>query len=226
MRSVLHIAAKDLKIELRSKEMVSAMFLMSLLMVLAFRFAFDDSVSSGDMPMSDLAASSLWICFSFAAIVGMHSTFAKEKDKETLEGLLLCPVDRSVIYFGKVISSFVIVLIVDALTIVFFALFFSYDFGGQALAVTGVAVVGTLTLVLVGTLVAAVSANTRAREVMLPILLIPLIAFSVIIPAVAATRNAIMGDVSESLRDVGTLAGFAIVFGVIGYLTIDYVLEG
>ena len=226
MKAALHLAAKDLKIELRSKEMLSAMFLFSLLMVLAFRFAFDESVAERSLAMEDLASAALWICFSFAAIIGMHTSFAKEKDRETLEGLLLCPVDRSAIYIGKVLSNLVLVFIVDILSIVFFALFFSYDFNGNAVSVFGIAFLGTVTLVLVGTLVAAISVNTRAREVLLPILLIPLIAFSVIIPSVSATKKAIMGDLSESVGEIQSIVGFAVVFGAVGYLTVDYVLEG
>ena len=226
MNPALHLAAKDLKTELRSKEMVSAMFLFSLLMVLAIRFAFSESVSDGSVAMSDLASSSLWICFSFAAIVGMATTFAKEKDRETLEGLLLAPIDRSTIFLGKALSNLVIVFAVDLLSMVFFGLFFSYDFSGNALPVVGIAFIGTLSLVLVGTLVAAISVNSRAREVLLPILLIPLIAFTVIIPAVAATRNAIEGDVSESVRGIQSILAFAVVFAAVGYLTFDYVFEG
>ena len=202
------------------------MFLFSLLMVIAFRFGFSDAVSSNSVAIEDLAASALWICFSFAAIVGMHNSFAKEKDRETLEGLLLCPVDRSAIFLGKALSSFVLVFLVDVLSIFFFALFFSFDFGGNVFGVLAVAFVGTLTFVLVGTLVAAISVNARAREAMLPILLIPLIAFTVIIPCVNATRNAIQGDLAESFRDLVSIAGFAVIFGVIGYIAFDFVVEG
>lgn len=226
MREALILAAKDLKVELRSKEMVSAMFLFSLLMVLAFRFGFEGSVDAGDVSLPNLASSSLWICFSFAAIIGMHSSFAKEKDRETLEGLLLCPVDRSSIFLGKVLSNLVIVFMVDLLSILFFSLFFAYDFEGNALAVVGIAFLGTLSLVLVGTLVAAISVNARAREALLPVLLIPLIAFSVIIPSVSATRKAISGDISESVGEIQSIVGFTVIFGAIGYLTFDYILEG
>ena len=226
MRAALTIALKDLKTELRSKEMVSAMFLFSLLIVLAFRFGFEESVSAGSVDLGDLAASSLWICFSFAAIIGMHSSFTKEKDRETLEGLLLCPVDRSSIFLGKVLSNLVVVFAVDLLSILFFSLFFAYDFQGNVLMVVVIAFLGTLSLVLVGTLVAAISVNARAREVLLPVLLIPLIAFSVIIPSVSATRNAISGEISETVGDVQSIVGFAVLFGAVGYLAFDYVLEG
>jgi heme exporter protein B len=226
MNAALTIAAKDLRVELRSKEMLSAMFLFSLLMVLAFRFAFSDAVASGVTSVGDLAAAALWICFSFAAIIGMHSSFAKEKDRETLEGLLLAPVDRSSVFLGKALSNLAVVFAVDLLSIGFFALFFSFDFGGHAAEVIGVALLGTVALVLVGTLVAAISVNARAREVLLPVLLIPLIAFSVIIPSVTATKNAIEGDIAGSTAEVQTIIAFALVFAAVGYFTIDYVLEG
>jgi len=226
MRAALVIAAKDLKVELRSKEMFSAMFLFSLLMVLAFRFAFSDLVASGAASLGDIAAAGLWICFSFAAIVGMHSSFAKEKDRETLEGLLLAPVDRSSVFLGKALSNLVVVFSVDLLSIAFFGLFFSFDFGGHVAAVIGVALLGTIALVLVGTLVAAISVNVRAREVLLPVLLIPLIAFSVIIPSVSATKNALSGDLMGASGEIQSIIAFALIFAAIGYFTIDYVLEG
>jgi heme exporter protein B len=226
MRAALHLAAKDLKVELRSKEMVSSMFLFSLLIVLAFRFAFGEDVDTDPGRMNDLAASALWICFTFATIVGMHTSFAKEKDRETLEGLLLCPIDRSEIFLGKVLSNLVIVFFVEAVSILFFALFFSYDYGGNVVSVVLVTLVGTAGLVLVGTLVAAIAVNGRAREALLPILLIPLIAFSVIIPCVSATKKAVSGDLGDSMGELESIVGFAVIFGAIGYFSIEYVLEG
>jgi heme exporter protein B len=202
------------------------MFLFSLLIVLAFRFAFGESMDSDSEKMTDLAASALWICFTFATIVGMHASFAKEKDRETLEGLLLSPIDRSEIFVGKVMSNLVIVFFVEAVSILFFALFFSYDFGGNVAGVVLVTLVGTVGLVLVGTLVAAISVNGRAREALLPILLIPLIAFSVIIPCVSATKKAVSGELGDSVGELESIIGFALMFGAIGYFSIEYVLEG
>jgi heme exporter protein B len=143
-----------------------------------------------------------------------------------LEGLLLCPVDRGAIFLGKTLSNLVLVFMVDVLSIAFFALFFSYDFNGNTASVVGIAFLGTMTLVIVGTLVAAISVNSRAREVLLPILLIPLIAFTVIVPSVSATKKAIAGELTESVGEMQSIAAFAVIFGAIGYLTIDYVLEG
>ncbi len=226
MRAALQIAAKDLKVEFRSKEMISATFLFSLLIVLAFRFGFSNTVESRDVGMPELAASALWVCFSFAAILGMYSSFAKEKDRETLEGLLLAPVDRSELFLGKAFSNLAVVFIVDVLSIAFFGLFFSFDFGGQTASVVLLALLGSLSLVFVGTLVAAISINTRAREVLLPILLIPLIAFSVIVPSVEATRRAMTTGIGDSLQQIVPIGAFAIIFAVAGYLTFDFVVEG
>jgi heme exporter protein B len=130
------------------------------------------------------------------------------------------------LYLGKALSNLIVVFFVDLLSIAFFALFFSFDYGGQALAVVALALLGSVTLVLVGTLVAAISVNTRAREVLLPILLIPLIAFSVIVPSVTATKNAMVGGIGDSVQQIESVAAFAAIFVVLGYLTFDFVLEG
>lgn len=216
---------KDLRIEFRSKSMLTLMLLFSLLIVLSFRFAFSGSIESGSLAIEDLASSALWICFSFAAIVGMHASFEKEKDRETLDGLLLCPVDRGEIFLGKTLSNIIVVFFADLLSILFFGLFFSYDYGGYVVDVIVIALLGTLALVLVGTLVAAMSVNAKAREALFPVLLIPLIAFSVIIPSVSATKSAVLGELSNASQELQLISGFAIIFGVIGYLTFEYILE-
>lgn len=226
MRAALRLAAKDLKVELRSKEMLGAMFLFSLLVVLAFRFGFEPALQAGEATEESLAPAALWICFSFAAIIGMATSFAKEKDRETLDGLLMCPVDRSEIFIGKALSNLVMVFAVDVLSVAFFGLFFAFDFNGHALEVLGIALIGTTSLVLVGTIVSAISVNARAREVLLPVLLIPLIAFTVIIPCVSATADVIAGRATESIGDIQSILGFAVVFGAVGYLAFDYVFEG
>lgn len=206
--------------------MLILMLLFSLLIVLSFRFAFSEPIESSSIAIEDLASSALWICFSFVSIVGMHTSFEREKDRETLDGLLLCPVDRGEIFLGKVLSNIVVVFIADAFSILFFGLFFSYDYSGHVVDVILVALLGTMALVFVGTLVAAMSVNAKAREALFPILLIPLIAFSVIIPSVSATRSAMLGGLSGSFQELQMISGFAIIFGVIGYFTFEYILEG
>jgi len=225
MKGAFALAAKDLKVEARSKEMVGVMLLFSLLIIMAFRFAFADSLSSGSINMAELASASLWICFSFAAITGIYATFEKERQSGTMEALMLCPVDRGTLFAGKAIANLILVLVVNSFSLAMFSLFFSYDFSGGTVEVFLVMLTGTSAIVLIGTLVAAIASATRSGAALFPIISIPLVIFAVILPAVSATRFAIIGDHSGLMAQLQPLLGFAVLFGAAGYFLIDYVLE-
>jgi heme exporter protein B len=221
----LALAAKDLKVEARSKEMVGVMLLFSLLIILAFRFAFSDSLSSGSIDMAELASASLWICFSFAAITGIYATFEKERQSGTMEALMLCPVDRGTLFAGKAIANMILVLVVNSFSLAMFSLFFSFDFSGGLAEVFLVMLMGTAAIVLIGTLVAAIASASRSGAALFPIVSIPLVIFAVILPSVSATRFAIIGDISGLMSQVPPVLGFAVLFAAAGYFLIDYVLE-
>ena len=225
MKGALALAAKDLRVEARSKELLGVMLLFSLLIIMALRFAFTDSVSAGSVNMAELASASLWVCFSFAAITGIYATFEKERQSGTMEALMLCPVDRGTLFAGKAISNSVLVLIVNTLSLVMFSLFFDYDFSGRALDVFLVMMAGTIAIVAIGTLVAAIASASRSGAALFPIVSIPLVIFAVLLPAVSATRFAIIGDQSGLMAQVQPILGFAVLFAAAGYFLIDYVLE-
>jgi heme exporter protein B len=225
MRSSLALAYKDLKVEVRSKEMVGVMLLFSLLIIIAFRFAFADSVRDGTIDMAELSSASLWVCFSFASITGIYATFEKERQSGTMEALLLCPVDRGTLFAGKAIANMVLVLVVNSFSLVMFSLFFNYGYSGAIAEVYLVMMAGSVAIVIIGTLVAAIASATRSGAALFPIVSIPLIIFAVILPAVSATRFAITGDYAGVQAQLQPVVGFAVLFAVAGYLLIDYVLE-
>ena len=225
MKRTLALAAKDLKVEFRSKEMVGVMLLFSLLIILAFRFAFDDSVRTGAVNMAELSSASLWVCFAFAAITGIYATFEKERQSGTMEALLLCPVDRGTLFSGKAVTNLILVLLVNSFSLVMFSLFFNYGYSGAAPEVFLVMVVGSAAIVVIGTLAAAIATATRSGAALFPVVSIPLVIFAVILPAVTATRSAINGDQSGLLTQLQPLVGVVILFAAAGYLLIDYVLE-
>ncbi|HEY3420528.1 MAG TPA: heme exporter protein CcmB [Methanomassiliicoccales archaeon] len=225
MRGTLALTAKDLRVELRSKEMLGVMLLFSLLIILAFRFAFTDSVRAGTIDMAELSAASLWICFSFAAVTGIYATFEKERQRGTMEALMLCPVDRGTLFAGKALTNFLLVTVVNSFSLVMFSVFFDYGYSGAAVDLYLVMMAGTAAIVAIGTLVAAIVSATRSGAALFPIVSIPLVIFAVILPAVSATRFAIKGDTSAMLSQLQPVLGFAVLFAVVGYLLIDYVLE-
>jgi heme exporter protein B len=225
MRGAFALAAKDLRVEARSKEMLGVMLLFSLLIILAFRFAFADSVRTGTIDMAELSAASLWISFSFAAVTGIYATFEKERQSGTMEALMLCPVDRGTLFAGKALTNFVLVTVVNSFSLVMFAAFFNYGYSGAVVEISLVMLAGTSAIVLIGTLVAAIASATRSGAALFPIVSIPLVIFAVILPAVSATRFAINGDPSAMLSQLQPVLGFAALFAVAGYFLIDYVLE-
>jgi len=167
MRRCLNIAWKDIRAEFRTKQMLNSMLLFSLLIVTIFSFAF------GPYPerVERLAPGVLWVAFTFAGMLGLSRSFASEKEQGCLDGLKLCPVDRSAIYIGKAISNLLLMFIMEAVTIPVFMVLFDYSIP-NLWEVCIIILLGTLGFVFVGTLLSALTVNTRTREILLPVITI------------------------------------------------------
>jgi len=222
MRSLRQVAAivwKDIVAELRTKDIFSAMFVFALLAILIFEFAFDLRVDN----VREVAPGVLWVAISFAGVLGLSRSFSLEKDKGSIEGLLLAPLDRSVIYFGKMLGNLSFMLATEALVLPLFIVLFNLPLYLPGLLL--VVLLGTLGFAAVGTLFAAMTANTRAREVLLPILLFPVLV-PVLISAVKLTGGFLDNiSLQENINWLQILIVFDIVFLAIAYMTFDYVVE-
>ncbi len=218
---VMYIALKDLKVEVRSKERLYAMMVFSILVMVIFNFAFDP----GAEYIKEVAPGILWVALVFSATLGLNKTFASEKEQDCLQGLMLSPLDRSGIYFGKVLSNTLLSLIVAMLTLPFFAVFFNISLVDVFLPLTLVVVLATIGFIAVGTLFAAISVGVKRGEMILPILLFP-IEVPVIIAAVKATSMILDGrmlvDYSMWLK---ILVLFDIIFLMVSFVTFDYLVE-
>jgi heme exporter protein B len=218
---VMYIALKDLKVEIRSKERLYSMMVFSILVMVIFNFAFDP----GAEYIREVAPGILWVALVFSATLGLNKTFASEKEQDCLQGLMLSPLDRSGIYFGKVLSNTFFSLIVAMLTLPFFAVFFNISLVKVFLPLTLVVVLATIGFIAVGTLFAAISVGVKRGEMILPILLFP-IEVPVIIAAVKATSMILDGgtlvDYSMWLK---ILVLFDIIFLMVSFVTFDYLVE-
>jgi heme exporter protein B len=220
-RKVLAIVWKDIVAELRTKEMFSAMFVFAVLVIVVFNFAFDLRVSGERV--RQVAPGALWVAFAFAGVLGLNRAFVMEKDQGCLEGLLLAPVDHSAIYFGKMLSTVLFMLVVEGLMLPVFTVFFGVNLFDLRLAL--VIVLGTVGFAGVGTILSAMTAQTRAREVLLPILLLP-VAAPVLIAAVKATAGILDGlALGEIARWLQLLVAFAVIFPAAAFMTFDYVVK-
>lgn len=219
LRQVAAIIHKDITAELRTKEMFSSMFVFALLSVVIFNFAFDLRVADA----STIAPGVLWVSVTFAGVLGLNRSFVLEKDRGCLDGLLLAPVDRSAIYFGKMLGNFFFITLVEVIILPIFSALFSVNLIQPWILV--VLLLGTLGFSGVGTLFSAMTVHTRAREVMLPILLFP-IAVPMLIAAVKLTAGFLDGQALADMANwMQLLVAFDIIFVAVSYMTFDYVVE-
>ena len=220
LHKILAIVWKDIVAELRTKEMFSAMFVFAVLVIVIFNFAFE---LRGVDRVREAAPGILWVSFTFAGVLGLNRAFVLEKDRGCLEGLLLAPVDHTAVYFGKMISTLLFMLIVEAIILPVFTAFFGINLLSLRLAL--IVVLGTLGFAGVGTLLSAMTAQTRAREVLLPILLLP-VAAPLLIFAVKATAGVLdglpPGDIAHWLQ---LLVAFDVIFPAVAFMTFDYVVK-
>jgi heme exporter protein B len=221
LRKILAIVWKDIVAELRTKEMFSAMFVFAVLVIVVFVFAFDLRVVGEQV--QQVAPGTLWVAFAFSGVLGLNRAFVMEKDRGCLEGLLLAPVDHTAIYFGKMVSTVLFMLVVEAVMLPVFTAFFGVNLFDLRLILT--IVLGTVGFAGVGTLLSAMTAQTRAREVLLPILLLP-VAAPVLIFAVKATAGVLDGQpTSEIAFWLRLLVAFDLIFPAVAFMTFDYVVK-
>lgn len=218
--ATLAIVQKDLAAEFRSRELFSAMLVFSLLVIIIFNFALELDIDV----RRTVAAGVLWTTFAFAGTLGLNRSMAVEKDRGCMDGLLLAPVDRSAIFFGKAISNLVFMLIVEAIVLPVYALLYDEMRIFQP-GFLGVILLGSIGYISVGTLLSTMSVQTRMREILLPILLFP-IAIPVLLAAVKASGGLISGaEWNEILTPVAILVAYDVFFIAIPYMFFDTVVE-
>src|SRR5947209_19352909 len=179
LEQVLTILWKDIRCELRSKQTWTGMGLFALLVLVIFNFAFDLRVDN----KAAIAPGVLWVAFVFASLLGLGRTIAAEREKGSLDRLLLCPVNRKAIYLAKLLGNMLFIGVVEIVALPIFAALFDVPLFGALLPIV---LLGTLGIAAIGTLFSAMAAATQARELLLPVLVFPLIV-PVIISAVRAT---------------------------------------
>jgi heme exporter protein B len=219
LRAISAVAWKDLAAELRSKELLSAMLVFALLVIFIFNFSLELDAKTRNSVTSGV----LWATFTFAGTIGLNRSMAIEKDRGCLDGLLLAPVDRSAIYFGKAISNLTFMLIVEAIVLPVYSLLYNTNLFQPGLIL--VILLGSVGYTAVGTLLSAMSVQTRTRDVMLPILLFPII-LPVIIAAVRASGGYLQNlPFDQILPWLNLLIVYDVIFTAIAFMVFDYVVE-
>jgi heme exporter protein B len=209
--------------------MLNSMIIFALLVIVIFSFAFGNEatiyIPNLKKKIVDLLAPGmLWIAFTFAGMLGLSRSFAGEKEEGCLDGLKLCPVDRSDIYNGKVLSNAVLMFLMEIATLPIFIVLFSYDIKNLPGLIV-VIILGTFGFIFVGTLLSALTVNTRTREILLPVILFPVL-IPVILSAVTATAAMLgNGDLSDISGELQILAVYDIIFFVVAQMVFEYTIE-
>ena len=217
LKQTLAIVWKDVRSELRTNQMWISMGMFALLVLLIFNFAFDLRVDN----VTAVAPGALWIAFLFASMVGLGRTFASEMTSGMMDRLLMCPVDRKAVFFAKLLGNMLFISAVQIVAVPVFVLL--YNLPVISWELVPVMVLGTLGIATIGTLFSAVASYTRAREVLLPLLVFPLIT-PVVIAVVKATQ-AIVSPVAGDPPWLGLIAAFDVIFLSISAITFRFVIE-
>jgi heme exporter protein B len=221
-RRALIVFWKDALVERRTKEALNALVFFALVLLFVFQFALGPDREQ----LVALLPGLLWLGFILSGLLALGRSFLIERENDCREGLLLAPGDKSAIYAGKLAGNLALMFGVEAFLLVLFAIFFNLDLTGVLPALLVVVVLGTLGLATLGTLFAAMTADLRARELLFPVLLLPL-EVPILLGTVKATEAVLSGEgLAAASHWLGLLAAADVVFVVVGFLTFEFVLEG
>ena len=218
-KKVAAITWKDALTELRTKEVVFTVLVFAILVIVIFNFAFGTTAEA----VALVGPGILWVTFAFSGVLSLNRAFISEREAGCLEALMAAPMSREAVYVGKMLGSLISMLVVEIVALPVFAVFFNLNVFSLPLVVT--TLLATIGFVAVGTLFSALAVNTRAREMVLPILFLPIVV-PVIISAVKASGIALTGgswgDVFQWLQ---IILAFDAIFLVVAYLVFGYVIE-
>jgi heme exporter protein B len=219
MRTAASTLKKDLRLEWRSKDAFNAMLFFALLVAVIFSFSFDPNAEEARRIVGGLA----WIAFLFASTVALNQSWARELRGQVLDAFRVSPAPGNALFLGKSIGNFFFVLLIEAVLAPVFVVFYDLRSIGPGWQLALVFVLGTWALVVNGTFFAALSARTRNRELMLPLLLFP-ISIPALLAMVNATTIVLTGEDSARMW-ITLLAVYDIVFTMVGLLLFDTVLN-
>jgi heme exporter protein B len=220
--TVAALIRKDLQLERRSFESVPAMLMFSISTFVLFHFGLDRGSLAGD-----LAAGVLWVTLLLAAVLGMNRLFVAEREEGGFDGFLMAPVDRTSMFVAKATVLFGFLVVVELVAVPAFVVLLLEPGIGQALPeLLAVLVLADVGIAVVGTLIGALGVQTRARDLIIPVIALPLLVPVVIASAEATSPLLAAGSAGElPVRWVGVLALYDAVFGLLAYAVFDFLLE-
>ena len=223
LRQILTIAAKDLRSEFRTKEALNASIAFSVVILVLFSFAFDPTSDQ----LQEFSGGLLWLVFSFAGTLVLNRSFSRETQNDCLDGLLAAPLSASALFIGKSLANFVLLMMIEFVSLPVFGLFYNVRWARQIWPLIGILLLGTWALTAIGTFFSALTVNLRIRELMLPMLVYPLM-IPALMAAMTVTTVLLSGTPlgAAEIFPIRMLVAFDIVFTLLSVFLIDTVLLG
>lgn len=214
------IVKKDILMEVRTKQVINAALVFAVLFVVVFSF----TMEIGSNMEQKLSGGIFWVSVAFAGILSFNKTIGSETDNGSFEALMLAPVDKSAVFFGKVISNMLFLLLIEVILIPLFLVFYNVNIIGHPL-MAAVIILSTYAYSLIGTLFSIISVRTSSKEIMMPVLFLPFMV-PVIIAAVLATNVFILGgQIQFSYNWIKLTAVFDVIFTAIIYGIFSLIIE-
>lgn len=221
LRGIFYIAAKDLKLEIRRKYEVFSMVTFALISVLVSSF----SLGPLSPYSKEVVPALIWVIFLFAGMLGFHTSFTREMEQGTINGLRMLPTSSQAVLIGKILYGFLLMSMTEAVVLPLSMVLFDYSFNSDPLFVALVFVLGTLDLAVVGAMVSGLTMYTESRTMLIPLLTFPLV-LPVMIPSVILTKRLVYGIAfSLSLPELRIIALSLVALFVAATLMFDYVFS-
>lgn len=222
LKTALVITSKDLYSEWKTKQIISTMLIFSALVIVTFSFAFDPANNT----VKAVIPGMIWVITIFSGILGLNRSFLGEQANDSLNGLIVAPVDPSSVYLGKFFSNLILVILVQIVAVPLLFILFDFKVLGNIGLLLVVLLLGAIGFISVGTFLAALSANSKSSEMLLPIILFPVVS-PVIIAAVQATKIILINfeNMASAFSWMKLMAAYDLVFFVICFILFEYVLE-
>lgn len=219
LRTVIAIVRKDLRAELRSRELISSMALFALLSILVFSFSLELDREARESAISGV----LWVTVIYASTIGLNRSMAMEREQANLDGMLIAPVDRTAIFFGKLLGNLIFTIVVGLILLPIMTVLYNKSLiMPLVLAIMMLGIVGFST---VGTLLATMTVQTRARESLLPIVMLP-ITLPMMLAAVRATTGLLSGSpTDDGITWPQILIVLDVVYLAASFLLFEFVIE-
>ncbi|MFZ7945203.1 MULTISPECIES: heme exporter protein CcmB [Bacillaceae] len=222
IRTALLLAKKDLYSELKTKQILTTQIIFAGLVIVVFSFAFDPANNTTKAVIPGV----IWVIIVFAGILGLNRSFISEQRNDTMQGLLVAPMEGASIYLGKFLANFTMMLVVELVSIPFLFLLFDFKFFGSIPYFVLTIFLGSFGFIAIGTFLAALAANSKSSEMLLPLLLFP-ITTPILIGVVQATKIILsnMEKLPSAIAWIQLVTAYDVIFFVVCFLLIDYVLE-